>query len=136
MEAGDSQKFADSLAEFDSMTRLDAWKTSLLLKVRRPAPLISSTLSVRYLLGLRSFAEMQGLRGRVHFHKASRHLRCVSARAQGDKHTLPHSVSALIASNLSHAKAVTVSASGLLGRGSERCVMTTTIFRHVMWLYP
>ena len=34
MEAGDSQKFADSLAEFDSMTRLDAWKTSLLLKVR------------------------------------------------------------------------------------------------------
>lgn len=33
MEAGDAQKFADSLAEFDSMTRLDAWKTSLLLKV-------------------------------------------------------------------------------------------------------
>jgi Soluble NSF attachment protein, SNAP len=33
MEAGDSQKFADALAEFDSMTRLDAWKTSLLLKV-------------------------------------------------------------------------------------------------------
>ena len=39
MEAGDSQKFADSLAEFDSMTRLDAWKTSLLLKVRMISPL-------------------------------------------------------------------------------------------------
>jgi hypothetical protein len=34
IEAGDSQKFAESLAEFDSMTRLDARKTSLLLKVR------------------------------------------------------------------------------------------------------
>lgn len=39
MEAGDSQKFADSLAEFDSMTRLDAWKTSLLLKVCAQCPL-------------------------------------------------------------------------------------------------
>jgi Soluble NSF attachment protein, SNAP len=55
MEAGDSQKFADSLAEFDSMTRLDAWKTSLLLKVRRsgfrpgfrPALRTSSTFSNR-----------------------------------------------------------------------------------------
>jgi Soluble NSF attachment protein, SNAP len=47
MEAGDSQKFADSLAEFDSMTRLDAWKTSLLLKVRMARSHVSSTFSVR-----------------------------------------------------------------------------------------
>jgi len=33
LEAGDAQRFADSLAEFDSMTRLDAWKTGILLKV-------------------------------------------------------------------------------------------------------
>ena len=47
MEAGDSQKFADSLAEFDSMTRLDVWKTSLLLKVSMARSCRSSTLSVR-----------------------------------------------------------------------------------------
>lgn len=34
-EAGDSEAFTDSLAEFDNMTRLDAWKTSLLLRVKK-----------------------------------------------------------------------------------------------------
>ena len=34
MEEGNSELFADKLAEYDSMTRLDAWKTNLLLKVR------------------------------------------------------------------------------------------------------
>ena len=34
MEEGNSELFADKLAEYDSMTRLDAWKTTLLLKVR------------------------------------------------------------------------------------------------------
>lgn len=35
LEAGDGQAFADHLAEFDSMTRLDKWKTTLLLKVKK-----------------------------------------------------------------------------------------------------
>lgn len=41
LEAGDGQAFADHLAEFDSMTRLDKWKTTLLLKVpcALPGPL-------------------------------------------------------------------------------------------------
>lgn len=34
-EAGDSEAFTDSLAEYDNMTRLDAWKTSLLLRVKK-----------------------------------------------------------------------------------------------------
>lgn len=35
LDEGDPQKFADQLAEYDSMTRLDAWKTSILLKVKK-----------------------------------------------------------------------------------------------------
>mmetsp|Transcript_21207 Transcript_21207/g.63819 ORF Transcript_21207/g.63819 Transcript_21207/m.63819 type:complete len:295 (-) Transcript_21207:1757-2641(-) len=35
LEAGEGQSFADHLAEFDSMTRLDKWKTTLLLKVKK-----------------------------------------------------------------------------------------------------
>lgn len=35
MEEGDVEAFADKLAEFDSMTRLDPWKTNLLLKVKQ-----------------------------------------------------------------------------------------------------
>ena len=35
LDEGDSQKFADSLAEYDSMSRLDGWKTSLLLRVKK-----------------------------------------------------------------------------------------------------
>ena len=38
LEAGDGQSFADHLAEFDSMTRLDKWKTTLLLKVACALP--------------------------------------------------------------------------------------------------
>lgn len=38
LEAGDGQAFADHLAEFDSMTRLDKWKTTLLLKVTCTLP--------------------------------------------------------------------------------------------------
>jgi alpha-soluble NSF attachment protein len=34
-EAGDPEKFTDAIAEFDSMTRLDAWKTALLLRVKK-----------------------------------------------------------------------------------------------------
>jgi len=30
-EAGDAEKYTDAIQEFDSMTRLDAWKTTLLL---------------------------------------------------------------------------------------------------------
>lgn len=35
VEAGDVEKFQDHLAEFDSLTRLDPWKTSLLLRVKK-----------------------------------------------------------------------------------------------------
>lgn len=35
LDEGNSQKFADSLAEYDSMSRLDGWKTSLLLRVKK-----------------------------------------------------------------------------------------------------
>jgi hypothetical protein len=31
----DEKQFATAVAEFDSMTRLDAWKTAMLLKVKR-----------------------------------------------------------------------------------------------------
>ena len=34
-EAGDSEAFTDALGEFDNMTRLDAWKTALLLRVKK-----------------------------------------------------------------------------------------------------
>ena len=34
-EVGDSQKFTDAIAEYDSMTRLDGWKTQLLLRVKK-----------------------------------------------------------------------------------------------------
>lgn len=34
-ETGDSQKFTDAVAEYDSLTRLDAWKTQLLLCVKK-----------------------------------------------------------------------------------------------------
>lgn len=34
-ETGDIQKFTDAVAEFDSMTRLDAWKTQLLLRAKK-----------------------------------------------------------------------------------------------------
>ena len=34
-EVGDSQKFTDAIAEYDSMTRLDPWKTQLLLRVKK-----------------------------------------------------------------------------------------------------
>ena len=34
-EAGDSEGFLDALAEYDNMTRLDAWKTALLLRVKK-----------------------------------------------------------------------------------------------------
>lgn len=34
-EAGDPEKYTDAIAEFDSMTRLDAWKTTLLLRGKK-----------------------------------------------------------------------------------------------------
>ena len=34
-ETGDGQKFTDAVAEYDSLTRLDAWKTQLLLRVKK-----------------------------------------------------------------------------------------------------
>ena len=34
-ETGDSQKFTDAVAEYDSLTRLDAWKTQLLLRAKK-----------------------------------------------------------------------------------------------------
>jgi alpha-soluble NSF attachment protein len=34
-EAGDVDKFTDAIAEFDSMTRLDQWKTTLLLRAKK-----------------------------------------------------------------------------------------------------
>ncbi|KAK9804908.1 hypothetical protein WJX72_011368 [[Myrmecia] bisecta] len=35
VEAADVQKFTDAIAEFDSMTRLDPWKTTILLRVKK-----------------------------------------------------------------------------------------------------
>ncbi|KAJ3693263.1 hypothetical protein LUZ60_008743 [Juncus effusus] len=35
MDEGDSVKFTDALKEFDSMTRLDPWKTTLLLRAKK-----------------------------------------------------------------------------------------------------
>lgn len=34
-ESKDMDKFTDAIAEFDSMTRLDQWKTSLLLRAKK-----------------------------------------------------------------------------------------------------
>lgn len=34
-EVGDSQKFTDAIADYDNMTRLDGWKTQLLLRVKK-----------------------------------------------------------------------------------------------------
>ena len=34
-EGGDADKFTDAIAEFDSMTRLDPWKTTLLLRAKK-----------------------------------------------------------------------------------------------------
>jgi alpha-soluble NSF attachment protein len=34
-EQADPEKFTEVIAEFDSMTRLDAWKTALLLRVKK-----------------------------------------------------------------------------------------------------
>lgn len=34
-EQGDMEKFTDAVAEFDSMTRLDTWKTTLLLRAKK-----------------------------------------------------------------------------------------------------
>ena len=34
-EQGDMEKFTDAVAEFDSMTRLDQWKTMLLLRAKK-----------------------------------------------------------------------------------------------------
>lgn len=38
MEEGDVDKFTDVVADFDSLTRLDAWKTTLLLRVKKRIP--------------------------------------------------------------------------------------------------
>jgi len=35
MEEGDSQAFTDAVAEYDSLSRLDAWKTSMLLRCKK-----------------------------------------------------------------------------------------------------
>ena len=35
IEAGDDQGFTDAVAQFDSLSRLDPWKTNLLLKIKR-----------------------------------------------------------------------------------------------------
>ena len=35
MDAGDVDAFTTAVAEFDSLTRLDAWKTALLVRVKR-----------------------------------------------------------------------------------------------------
>lgn len=34
-EAADVEQFTDAIAEFDSMTRLDAWKTTMLLRSKK-----------------------------------------------------------------------------------------------------
>ncbi len=34
-ESADFDKFTDTIAEFDSMTRLDPWKTTLLLRAKK-----------------------------------------------------------------------------------------------------
>ncbi|AQK51741.1 Alpha-soluble NSF attachment protein 2 [Zea mays] len=34
MDEGDVAKFTDAIKEFDSMTRLDPWKTTLLLRAK------------------------------------------------------------------------------------------------------
>lgn len=34
MEQGDNEVFADKLYQFDQMSKLDKWKTTLLLKVK------------------------------------------------------------------------------------------------------
>lgn len=37
-EEGDVDKFTNTVAEFDNMTRLDGWKTTLLLRVKKRIP--------------------------------------------------------------------------------------------------
>ena len=37
-EEGDTEKFTNAVAEFDNMTRLDAWKSTLLLRVKKRIP--------------------------------------------------------------------------------------------------
>ena len=34
-EAGDVDAFSNAVAEFDNMTRLDPWKTALLVRIKR-----------------------------------------------------------------------------------------------------
>ncbi len=34
-EAGDAERYTDAIADYDSMTRLDAWKTTLLLRGKK-----------------------------------------------------------------------------------------------------
>lgn len=38
VEEGDTDKFQDVVAQYDSLTRLDAWKTTLLLRVKKRIP--------------------------------------------------------------------------------------------------
>lgn len=35
IEEGDSDKFAEGVQEYDSMSRLDAWRTQMLLRVKK-----------------------------------------------------------------------------------------------------
>lgn len=35
VEAGDSEAFTSAVVEFDSVTKLDNWKTNILLKIKR-----------------------------------------------------------------------------------------------------
>ena len=37
-EEGDVEKFSQVLGEYDSMTKLDPWKTGILLKVKKRIP--------------------------------------------------------------------------------------------------
>ena len=37
-EEGDVEKFTNVLSEYDSMTKLDPWKTSILLRVKKRIP--------------------------------------------------------------------------------------------------
>lgn len=38
VEESDTDKFQDVVAQYDSLTRLDAWKTTLLLRVKKRIP--------------------------------------------------------------------------------------------------
>lgn len=35
VEAGDQEEFTNQVAEFDAMLKLDSWKTTVLLKIKR-----------------------------------------------------------------------------------------------------